>query len=57
MLFLGVCFSGKNNKSVQLKDLAFVGENNQWTNETGDFKILIGDHSKASKFKKFYYNK
>jgi beta-glucosidase len=42
---------------INEKDLAFVGKNNQWTNETGDFQILIGGHPKALKAKTFYYDK
>lgn len=34
------------------KDLAFVGRNNKWVTEAGDFKIQIGSLSKKITFKK-----
>jgi len=42
---------------IDAKDLAFVGKNNQWITETGDFKIFIGGNPKNFKTKSFYYEK
>jgi len=36
-------------------DLAFVGTNNEWITETGEFQVLIGGTPKNLQTKKFYY--
>jgi beta-glucosidase len=47
------------NKSVTLTvnytDLMFVGLNNKWLAEEGEFEILIGGNPKSMLSKKFYY--
>ena len=43
------------NFSINSKDLAFVGIENEWITEPGEFKIFIGGSPKALKTKSFYY--
>jgi len=41
--------------TIYTKDLAFVGTNNEWITETGEFQVLIGGTPKNLQTKKFYY--
>jgi beta-glucosidase len=41
--------------TIYTKDLAFVGTNNEWITETGEFQVLIGGTPKNLQTKNFYY--
>jgi beta-glucosidase len=41
--------------TIYNSDLAFVGTNNEWITEAGEFQVLIGGTPKNLQTKKFYY--
>jgi len=43
------------NLAISYDDLKFVGINNQWIAEEGDFEILVGGNPKDLQRKRFYY--
>lgn len=54
-IHLNVGESKTVNFTIDYNDLKFVGLNNKWIAEEGDFELLVGGNPNAILVKKFYY--